>query len=135
MVMPRPAKYILSTYFATLANDSSTTTIIVSIPADAIGAGETQTYTGTATVGTAGSPIEYDINYSLSATRWKTPELLFVENAGGATQYQGYINVYKSAASTVTVQVVVFYGGPSASITKTARTVTVRVRTFIPPFA
>lgn len=132
--MPKPAKYILNTDYATLANDSDTTTITVSIPATSIAAGATQVYTGTGTVGTTGSPIEFDVNYSMTTTRWKTPELMFVEGSGAST-YQGYINVYKSAAATVTVQVVVFYGGPSASITKTARTVTVRVRTFIPPFA
>jgi hypothetical protein len=131
--MNKPAKFIMNSDYATLANDSDTTTISVSIPATSITSGTPQTYTGTATVGTIGSPIEFDINYSMSARRWKTPALFFVENTGAANQYQGNVNVYKSAASTVTVQVVVFYGG-AGSITKTARTVTVRVKTFIPPF-
>ena len=132
--MSRPARYITSSDYATIANDSNTITISVTIPATSIAAGASQVYTGTGTVGTIGSPIEYDINYPLSTRRWKSNSFLFVENTGTASQYQGDINVYKSDATTVTVQVVVFYGGPSASVTKTARTVTVRVRTFLPPF-
>lgn len=130
----KPDKFISNSDYATIANDSDTITFTVNIPATSIAIGATQTYTGSATVGTIGSPIEYDINYPLSARRWKTPELFFVEGSGTST-YQGYINVYKSGATTVTAQVTVFYGGPLASITKTSRTVTVRVKSFIPPFA
>jgi hypothetical protein len=133
MAMSKPEKYIFNTDYATLANNSATITCTVSIPADAIGAGATQTYTNTATVGIAGSPIEYDINYSLTAHRWKGNSLSIVENDSLPTQYQGIINVYRNSATTITVQVVLFNGSAS-SITKTARTVTVRVRSFIPPF-
>lgn len=130
----KPAKFISNSDYATIANDSQTITIIVSIPATSIGLGATQTFSGSGEVGNIGSPIEYDINYPLSTRRWKTPELFFVEGTG-TSAYQGYINVYKSGPTTVTVQVAVFYGGPLASITKTARTVTVRVKSFIPPFS
>lgn len=129
----KPEKYILNSDFATLANDSETTVITVNIPNTNIGAGSSEVLTGTGTLGTSGSPIEYDINYSLSSRQWKTPELLFVENAGAANQYQGYIDAYKSDATTITVSVVIF-NGTLSPITKNARTVTVRVRTFIPPF-
>jgi len=124
----------MSSDYATIANDSETVTITVAIPATSITAGTPQVFTGSGIVGSTGSPIEYDINYPLSTRRWKSNAFFFVENASSASQYQGDINVYKSDATTVTVQVVVFYGGPSASVTKTARTVTVRVRTFVPPF-
>lgn len=129
----KPIKFISNSDYATLANDSSTETITVNIPATSIGIGATQAYTGSITLGTAGSPIEYDINYPSSTRLWKTPELLFVEGTF-PNQYQGYITLYKSGATTVTMQVTVFYGGPNASTTKTARAVTARVRTFIPPF-
>lgn len=133
-MMSKPAKFILNSDYATLANDSDTTTITVTIPATSISSGVSQVFTNTVIVGTIGSPIEFDVNYSMSDRIWKTPELLFVENSTLSSAYQGYINVYKSDANTVTVQVMVFYGG-SGSITKNARTVTVKVRTFIPPFS
>jgi hypothetical protein len=128
----KPKKYILSSDYATIGNDSDTVTITVAIPATSISAGVTQTYNNTATVGTVGAPIEYDINYPLSSRRWKTPQLFFVENTSTINQYQGYINVFRSSTNVVKVFVTVFYGGPSASVVKTARTVTVRVRTFLP---
>lgn len=132
--MSKPKKYILNSEFATLKNDSDTKTITVSIPATSIpGGGTIQTYTGTATLGDVGSPIEYDINYSSTTRRWKTARFDFVENEGLGTQYQGAVFIYKSGASTVTVRVVVFNGNAGA-VTKNARTVTVRVRTFLSPF-
>lgn len=131
--MNRPEKFILNTDYTTLANDSGTVVCTVLIPGDAIGATSSQMYTGTATAGVAGSPIEYDINYSLTTHRWKTTSLTFVENDGSPTQYQGDINVYRNSPTSVTVQVVL-YNGSASPITKTARTVTVRVRSFIPPF-
>ena len=124
----------MSSDYATLANDSDTTTITVSIPATSIAVGATQLYTGTAALGEIGSPIEYDINYSMNSKVFKANVLQFIENDSTINQYQGNIFVYKSAANTVTVRVVIFNSG-DATITKTARTVTVRVRTFIPPFA
>lgn len=130
--MSRPKKYILNSDFATLKNDSDTTTITVNVPATSLPPG-IQTYTSTASIGLSGSPIEYDINYSLNSKRWVTTRFEFVENEGSAIEYQGTVFVYKSGESIVTVKVVVFNGSAS-SITKIARTVTVRARTFLSPF-
>jgi hypothetical protein len=135
--MPKSEKYIMSSDYATLANDSNTATITVPIPATSITSGTPQEYTSVADIGTIGSPIEYDISSSMTNTIWKGTAgyyCLFVENTGAANQYQYIVFVLKSSATQVTVRVIVFYGG-GGSITKTARTVTVRVRTFIPPFA
>lgn len=134
MSMPKPAKFILSSDYATLANDSDTLQCVVSIPATSIGgSGTVQNYTNTVDIGTIGSPIEYDIQNSMSTQRWKSQQPLFIENTSTANQYQYYVKVYKSSATTVTVLVSIFRGGPGA-ITKTARTITVNVRSFIPPF-
>lgn len=132
--MSKPKKFILNSDFATIKNDSVTSTITINIPADNIpGNGTIQIYSGSATLGKSGSPIEYDVNYSSTSRRWKTARVEFVENEGLPNQYQGAIFIYKSGASTVTARVAVFNGSPN-TITKYARTVTVRVRTFLSPF-
>ena len=132
--MSKPKKFILNTDFTTLKNDSETKTITVNIPGDLIpGGGTVQIYSGNATLGLSGSPIEYDTNYSSSTRRWKTSRIEFVENEGSGTQYQGAIFIYKSGISTVTVRVAIVNGNAGA-VTKTARTVTVRVKTFLSPF-
>jgi hypothetical protein len=71
----------------------------------------------------------------MTTQRWKTASLAFVENdTSPTTAYQGNVFVYRSSATQVTVLVIVFNGNAGA-VTKTARTVTVRVRTYLPPFA
>ena len=129
-----PGKYILNSDYATLANDSATVECAVSIPATSITSGSTQFYDNTVTVGTAGSPMECDINCSLSSERWTGTQMLFIENNATASMYQGNVIVYRNSATTVKVRVAVSYflGG---SITKNARTITVRIRTFVPPFS
>lgn len=132
--MSKPKKFIVSSDFATLKNDSATTTVTVNIPATSIaGGGTIETYSNTVTIGEVGSPIEYDINYSATTRRWKTTRFEFVENEGTGTQYQGAIFIYKNGPSSVVVSVNVFNGNAGAVI-KTARTVTVRIRTFLSPF-
>ncbi len=130
----KPEKFILNSDYATLANNSETISCVVTIPATSIASGVTQTFDNTVSVGSAGSPMECDINYSLTSDRWSGQQMLFVENTGTPSQYQGNVVVYRNSPTTVRVRVAVSYFGPG-SITKTARTVTVRIRSFVPPFS
>jgi len=133
--MGRPLKYIVNTDYATLKNDSDTTTVTISVPAgDSIPAGGYKSYTSSVTVGTAGAPMEFQIYYSSGTQRWLTPALLVVENAGSpTTQYQGYVSIYRSTATIATIRV--DYFNPNGSpVSTTARTITGYVRTYLPPF-
>ena len=133
--MAKIAKYILNSDFATLANDSDTTEITVSIPATSIGSGSTQTYSSTATLGTIGAPIEMDINYSMTSQRYVGDFLFVVENdtVAGDTYYIS-TQVYRSSSTAIKVLAVAYKPG-AGSVTKTARTITVKVRSFLPPFS
>lgn len=127
--MSKPGKFILSSDYATLANDSDTEIITINIPAVSLGAGATTTYSGTVVVGTAGAPIETDINYSLTSHRWVGNFLFVVEST-----YFVNILVYRDSPVTAKAIAVVFnYTGGSTTLN--ARTITVRVRSFVPPFS
>ena len=125
----KPLNFILNTDYATLKNDSTTQTITLSLPATTLTAGRPVLVSTTSTVGVSGAPMDFDINYSMTTARYITNFIQINE-----TQYSATIALFRSGANTVKVKASMFYGGPSASITCTARTVTVRVRTFIPPF-
>lgn len=126
-------KYIGNSDYASLKNDSDTTTLTVSIPGTNIGAGVTQIYDNTLTIGSRGAPMEYDLECSITSKRFKTMEMVVVENASAANQYSVVCRVIRSSATQIKLKVIIFnYSG--STLTKNARTVTLRVRTFIPPF-
>lgn len=130
----RPDKYIQSSDFASLANDSESTTITINIPSGVAVPTfpSTLQYSATAEVGSIGAPMNYDINYSTTTRRYKTTELQFVENSTG-TVYQGLVKVLRTSSTEVSVYVVMGKGG--GAVNTNARTVTVKIRTYIPPFA
>lgn len=133
--MGKPLKFIINTDYATLKNDSDTTTVTISVPAgEAIPAGGYKAYTADVVVGTAGSPMEFQIGYSSGAQKWFTPALQVIENTGSpTTQYQGYIFITRSSATTVRMRIDYFNGNATPVNTK-ARTITGSIRTFLSPF-
>lgn len=130
----KPLKFILNSDYASLKNDSITNTITLNVPATTITAGNSKTYSSEYTVGVSGAPMDFDINYSMTTQRFIGSMMTAVEINGNST-YQISIMIFRSSATNIKVKANLFYGGPNASVTTNARTITVRTRTFIPPFA
>lgn len=138
--MDTPAQYRLTTDYGTLKNDSDTVVITVNIPGGiddllygAIPSGATQQYSNTAVCGVAGSVMEYTINYSMTSHNFVTNRLNVEEVSDLTTRpYSVMVSVIRVGANTVKVLVTV-YNYPSGNNLKNLRTVTVTVRTFLPP--
>lgn len=130
-----PNQAIISSGFASLANDSDSIPVTINIPAGVAVPlfPSTLTYSTTLAIGSIGAPMNYDINYSASTLRFKTNELQFVENASAANPYQGLVKAYRSSPTEISVYVVIGRGG--SAVNTNARTVTVRVSTYLPPFS
>lgn len=131
----KPLKFIINSDYATLKNDSDTETVILPVPAgDSISSAGYKTYTADVTVGSAGAPMEWQINYSAGTQRFVAPELQVVENTGSGNQYQGYVYIYRTSATTARLAVS-YFNGTGGLVTTNARTITATIRTFIPPFS
>jgi hypothetical protein len=131
----RPLNFTLNTDYATLKNDSNTQTITLSLPATTLTTTTPVYFSAAYTAGVSGAPMDFDINYSMTSQRFIANFLQIEENFTTTNWYDVVIKLFRSGATTVKVKVSMFYGGPSASITSNARTVTVRIRTFTPPFS
>ena len=130
----KPLKFIINTDFATLKNDSNTISGIITVPAGVnIPSGVYLTYTSDIVVGTIGAPMECQLNYSAGTQRWVTDNIQVTENTFTANQYDGTIFIYRLNQTTARVQITYFNGTGGAVNTK-SRTVSVTIRTFIPPF-
>ncbi len=130
----RPLKYILNSDFAVMKNDSNTVTVNVTVPSgDVISPASYRSYSADISVGAAGAPMEWQINYPIGTQKWLAPSLQVIENAFAANQYQGYVYIYRPTSTTARLQV--DYFNPNAfNVNTNARTITATVRTFLPPF-
>ena len=134
MAKSKPLKFILNSNYATLKNDSNTTTVVVTVPSgDSVAGGAYRSYTADVTVGSKGAPMETQINYSIGTQRFTTGAIQVVENAGTGTQYQGTVSIQRPTATTARLRVDYFNGNVGA-ITTVARTATAYIRTYLPPF-
>jgi len=134
MATSKPLKFILNSNYATLKNDSVTTTVTVTIPGgDSIAGSSYRSYTADVSVGSIGAPMEVQINYSIGSQRFAVGSMQIIENAGTGTQYQGTVSVQRPSASVARLRVDYFNGNVGA-ITTVARTATAYIRTYLPPF-
>lgn len=143
--MVKPSQFILNTDYATLKNDDEATltfTIPGSIVIPASGS-YSNTTSHTIDIGTTGAPMRALINSSYNPNLWFYGSVLQVNAAGtdsivGAVNYQYWIAVTRSSQTTADVLVIIAnQTGTGGTLTTepTARTITVRLSSFIPPFA
>jgi len=141
--MVKPSRFILNTDYASLKNDDGDTlsfTVPGSIVIPASG-----TYTNVAThpitIGTAGAPMRSLINSSFSPDLWFYGANLQIVADGtdsilGPFTYSYWVAVTRTAADVATVYVIIANQGLGTLTTEsTVRTITVKLNTFIPPFA
>jgi hypothetical protein len=131
--MGKPLKFIYNSDYATLKNDSDTETLTVNIPGGVAIPLNGVIYTADKTIGTAGAPLDVQINYSASSRVFNTVLLNTYElNSSNNTNFTVSVLVYKLNGSTVRLRVEVRrgFGGTNTTV---ARTVTATVRTYIPP--
>jgi len=142
--MVKPSRFILNTDYATLKNDDEailTFTIPGSIVIPASGSYSNVT-SHTIDIGTTGAPMRALINSSYNANLWFYGSVLQINALGsysviGAFTYQYWIAVTRSSQTTADVLVIIANQIPGNTLTTeaTARTITVRLSSFIPPFA
>lgn len=131
--MSKPLNFILNSDFASLLNDSDSTTITVNIPAGVIIAnGGSIQYSSTATIGTSGAPIIFSISDSADITGAYIARQLFCNPVSNSPSI--LVRVNRSNATTVIVRVFV-YNMSGSNKTTVSRTINVKCRTFLPPFA
>jgi len=143
--MVKPSRFILNTDYATLKNDDEailTFTIPGSIVIPASGSYSNVT-SHTVEIGTTGAPMRALINSSYNANLWFYGSVLQINASGtdsiiGAVTYQYWIAVTRSSQTTADVLVIIAnQTGTGGTLTTepTVRTITVRLSSFIPPFA
>ena len=133
-------RFIVNTEYAALANFPATITVTVNI-----GAGGTilaGNYVNNQTLATPtqisipkGAPLQVDITTNInSSMAFQESVLQFIERTGTATQYEGYVVVTLNDENQVSVNVSLFNGN-FVNVTTVARTITVKIRSFEPPFS
>lgn len=140
--MVKPSQFILNTDYATLKNDATGSFSFV-IPASiVIPAFDYYTASYNLTIGTAGAPARTFINSSQSPTLWFLGANLQIQIDGvdsisGPVVYGCFIYISRSASNVVTATVVIYNTNGVGNLTteSTARTITIKVNTFLPPFA
>lgn len=122
----------MSSDYTSLKNDSVTQTFTLNIPAVTL---TTKPYilSSIFTAGVSGAPMDCTINYSMTSLKIPGFQTIAVENALSASQYTTVINIFRDSATTIKLKVNIY--PVSLPCTINARTVTLSVRTFIPPFA
>lgn len=129
----KPLNFILNSDYATIKNDSTTQTFTLSVPATTLTTGDPYILSQSFTAGVTGAPIDCDINYSMTTLRVLGLSAFAVENTSTASQYSVVINIFRDSETTIKLKVNIY--PVFVPVTLTARTITIRVRTFIPPFA
>ena len=141
--MTKPSNFILDTDFTTYKNDAIGS-IVFTIPGSiSIPVNTSYKASYSTTLGTAGAPSRAFINSSASPANWYVGQSLQVVADGidslfGPYQYFYIIYITRTGPNTVTANVQIDnYGFGSGTLTTetTARTITVKLATFIPPFA
>lgn len=140
--MTKPSNFILSTDYATYKNDAVGQVSLV-IPASIVIAPNTSyTATQSVTLGTRGAPARTFINHSAEPTRWHiAPQIQVVasgiDSISGARDYFYYVYITRTSPTSVTLNIEIpnlAFGAGNLTTESLARTVTVNVATFIPPF-
>lgn len=117
--MTKIKKYIQNSDFPTLANDSSSVTVSVTIPN-----GSSAQQTATVDVGEAGAPIIYSIKDSSSGFEWACAYLQYIDSVGESV----IVNVRRVSATQVQLTARPTFGAITGAVTFTAR-----IRSFVPP--
>jgi len=118
--MTKIMKFIQNSDFPTLANDSSSVTVSVTVPN-----GSSATQTASVTVGESGAPLMYTIKDSSSGFEWACAYFQYIDSTGQTVD----VRVTRTTATQATITAV-----PAGAITG-AVTFTARIRSFIPPVA
>lgn len=133
----RLKKFISSTDYTTLKNDSELVSVSATIPAStAVGAGATVTYTGDVTVGTAGSPMLVTVREPINSRYLLYAGPIQYVYISGPDQLQGFVTVFKTSATNVRIKIDLYNGGGAPVNTEgVTRTFTAYIRTYLPPFS
>lgn len=127
--MPKLKRFISSTDYTTLKNDSDSVSVSVSIPAgQAIGPGASATWSTDVTVGSTGAPMFSTIKWSGNNLPIPGEIIQFVP-----TNFTGYVFVSRPTATTARITALLL-NSDIVSRNTAAATFTAYIRTFIPPF-
>lgn len=142
--MTKPSNFILSSDYSTLKNDDTNSVSIVIPGSIVIPASGTYSYSASAnlTIGSIGSLSRTQVNTSRNATDWYFTPLLQIFATGtgslsGTIDYDYFVYITRTSATTVTANVLIQNDSfPAETLTteSTARTITFKVATFLPPF-
>lgn len=146
--MTKPEQFISTTDYSTLKNDDVQTLTFVIPGSIVIPASAPYYYVQTQTIqvgGVLGATARVEINTSRESSIWYSGSVLQVVADGtwsiaGGGEYPYYIFVSRTSATTVTARVYIpndggAFGAGSLTTEATARTVNIRIATFLPPFA
>lgn len=137
--MTKPENFTLTTDYATLKNDA-TTTLTLTLPGSlSIAAGNSYLLTTTASVGAAGASERSQIRSSKWTYDWLGNILSVAQDGligGSPANYLTVAELYRSSATQVTAQVSIRnpYAGTLSTVAGD-ETFTFYVSTFLPPFA
>lgn len=137
--MTKPENFTLTTDYATLKNDA-TTTLTLTLPGSlSIAAGNSYLLTTTASVGAAGASERSQIRSSKWTYYWLGNILSIAQDGlvgGSPANYLTVAELYRSSPTQVTAQVSIFnpYAGTLSTVAGD-ETFTFYVSTFLPPFA
>ena len=143
-IMTKPSNFIQNSDYATLKNDGNNT-VSFTIPGSiAIPSSGTYSYSATydVIVGSNGAVTKTFINSSVDSTKWFfTPQLQIVatgvDSVAGVVDYDYFVYITRVNATTSRMNVLIPNdGGTGGTLTTetTARTITVKVSSFLPPF-
>lgn len=141
--MVKPSDFILTTDFATFKNDAIGQ-FTLTIPGSLVVLPNTFYSTSSSfDIGTAGAPARTYINSSAFPSKWFFGPALQIlatgnDSISGSVTYQCFIVISRTSPTTVTATAYIPGNttGPGILTTEpTARTITIKAATFIPPFA
>lgn len=137
--MTKPENFTLTSDYATLKNDA-TTSLTITLPGSlSIAAGGNYLLTATASIGTAGASERSQIHSSKWTYYWLGNILSIARDGlvgGSPANYLTVAELYRSSATQVTAQVSIRnpYAGTLSTVAGD-ETFTFYVSTFLPPFA
>lgn len=133
-------KFIINTEYAALKNFPATVTATITIAAGGtILAGNyvrNQTLISPTNISIPkGAPLQVDISTSINPDiSFQESVLQFTEDAGTALPYDGFVLVTLNAENEIAVNVSL-YNPNGVNVSTNARTITVKIRSFEPPFS
>lgn len=139
MATSKAEKFIMSTDFATIKNDSDVNTTTISLAGSrVISAGSVYSQTSDITLGTVNAPMTFYIKHSQNDKYLVSSPLQYVANglvSGVSQQYTATVFVYRLNSTTIRMQLSVYnFYSNTLTTESTARTITLYVKTYLTPF-